>query len=287
MDIATQQRAILFVMKAFHAFCQTHDLRYGLAYGSLLGAVRHKGFIPWDNDMDVVMPRTDYERLLSLARTEDIAEKVSLLHYSKDPKFHYGIIRIVDLRTKVSSPHVREYPERGGLWVDVFPMDTYPLDSSGRPRSFLRRGALFFFKVFQHCSLYAVRDGEVGGKRNSLRRLLYALYPDKNNRHARHVDRVAQSFPLPHHAEPHLLWDAVEWGALHMVCSAACFGELQLLDFEDTQFFGFAPDTNAALLEALYGPCWHELPPPEKRIAHPIDVQRVEVPPCRDADETF
>ena len=54
----------LGIMDEIDAICREHDLRYYLAYGSLLGAMRHGGFIPWDDDMDIVMPRKDYEKLL-------------------------------------------------------------------------------------------------------------------------------------------------------------------------------------------------------------------------------
>lgn len=62
------QMQLLEAMKAFDSFCREHEIRYTLAYGSLLGAVRHKGFIPWDDDMDLWMDRENYERLCSLMR---------------------------------------------------------------------------------------------------------------------------------------------------------------------------------------------------------------------------
>ncbi|RDU69371.1 hypothetical protein CQA66_08950 [Helicobacter aurati] len=61
-----QQNGILTIAKDFKRICETYNLRYSLAFGTFLGAVRHKGFIPWDDDMDFFMPRQDYDRLIDL-----------------------------------------------------------------------------------------------------------------------------------------------------------------------------------------------------------------------------
>ena len=62
------------ILDCFDSFCREHGLSYFLAGGTLLGAVRHKGFIPWDDDIDVIMPRPDYDRLLEIAREEDFGQ---------------------------------------------------------------------------------------------------------------------------------------------------------------------------------------------------------------------
>ena len=61
----------LELLKDFDQFCKKHNLKYSLCYGTLIGAARHKGFIPWDDDIDVCMPRPDYERLLTLKASYD------------------------------------------------------------------------------------------------------------------------------------------------------------------------------------------------------------------------
>ena len=61
----------LNILKSFHVYCEKYGLRYILGYGTLLGAVRHHGFIPWDNDVDILMPRNDFKRFLEYTKRSE------------------------------------------------------------------------------------------------------------------------------------------------------------------------------------------------------------------------
>ena len=113
------------VLVEFAKYCDENNLRYHLAYGTLLGAVRHKGFIPWDNDIDVTMPRPDYEKFRKLVCEKEVASNISCLDYKYCDTFPF--IKLVDNRT-ICKEHFLVTESNMGLYIDVFPMDGFPKD---------------------------------------------------------------------------------------------------------------------------------------------------------------
>ncbi|SFO26621.1 lipopolysaccharide cholinephosphotransferase [Pseudobutyrivibrio sp. UC1225] len=111
----------LEMMDKFDKICKDNNLIYFLAGGTLLGAVRHKGFIPWDDDVDLAMPRPDYEKLLSLYT--DNKEAFGFLSVVKFGDDGYGIpfAKIVHNNTLIKVGN----KEQGGLFIDIFPMDGF------------------------------------------------------------------------------------------------------------------------------------------------------------------
>ncbi len=112
------------ILKWIKRICDQHHLRYWLAYGTLLGAVRHKGFIPWDDDIDIHMPREDYERFILIAN-EQRSDHFSVKSCTSDEDYYYEFAKVVDTRTDLKEDNVKPIPGMGA-WVDIFPLDGVP-----------------------------------------------------------------------------------------------------------------------------------------------------------------
>ncbi len=104
----------------FDEICRENGLRYSAGTGTLIGAVRHKGFIPWDDDIDVIMPRGDYEKLLAL-QYED--ENYKIMNYRYCKGYFHTFTKMIDKRTKIIEPMRAE--KNMGVFVDIFPTDYF------------------------------------------------------------------------------------------------------------------------------------------------------------------
>ena len=115
----------LELLKLFQKVCEKHNITYFALGGTLLGAVRHKGFIPWDDDIDVGIPRPDYERLCGILEKENLGENVRFhtFHNNKDYIRYFG--HLEDTSFKIVR-HDKMKAEETYAWIDLFPLDAMP-----------------------------------------------------------------------------------------------------------------------------------------------------------------
>ena len=111
----------LDILNYVDCFCRENNLKYIMNYGTLIGAVRHGGFIPWDHDIDISMPRDDYEILISKFPQDG---RYRVLDYRSDDNYYNNFIKIIDTKTAiVDNRNDKTY--ESGLFIDIFPMDRF------------------------------------------------------------------------------------------------------------------------------------------------------------------
>lgn len=124
MELKDVQKEALKILLSFVRVCDENNLIYYISGGTYLGAVRHHGFIPWDDDVDVAMPRKDYNKFLEIAEKE-LPEGYTINHFTRNKKSMYYVPKIENSKIKLLSRIAREEKEVD-LWIDVFPLDGLP-----------------------------------------------------------------------------------------------------------------------------------------------------------------
>lgn len=154
-DIRPVQLRVLDILLAVDQVCRKQNLRYYIIAGTLLGAIRHKGFIPWDDDLDIGMPRKDYEKFMSHAK-EWMPEYFEAINGQNDPEYPLSFAKIQDARTTLIERKHLKYT--GGIYIDVFPLDGVPNNKLVQIWHFTR------FAYFNKMLYFIFRDPYKHGK---------------------------------------------------------------------------------------------------------------------------
>lgn len=149
-DLSTIKQIELEILDEFLRICNMYDLKYFLSGGTCLGAVRHQGFIPWDDDIDISMPREDYERFCSIAQDE-LDERFVLQNYFTEPNCGLVFGKIRRKGTLYSETYSAHLDMNQGVWIDLFPYDKVSDDAERRNKLYNK---ITFWK-----NLYIIRCG--------------------------------------------------------------------------------------------------------------------------------
>ncbi|WMJ22937.1 LicD family protein [Paludicola sp. MB14-C6] len=127
VDLKEFHDVLLEILIEFDRICRKYDIKYSLAWGTLLGAVRHQGFIPWDDDVDIIMPRKDYEKFLKLS-SQELNNNYFLQSINTETAYQYNITRIRKNNTAMIYSNWKNAGFHQGIYMDISPIDHIPDD---------------------------------------------------------------------------------------------------------------------------------------------------------------
>ncbi len=249
------------VMKFTARFCQEHGLRFYSCGGTMLGAVRHGGFIPWDDDIDLYMPRADYQRLLEL-RPQLSGTGYDCVAVESEQGYYCPWAKIVDLNTTIWEYSYYRHPI--GVYVDIFTLDYYHLPKEQILKKQHDYSALFisYLKSLKSYSmadyLTMLRKGQFhAALKNICFQLFYRPCTDK---HYQHVLQATDYYGTAEDAEICVCLTS----SMGKVFRTEWFRDCEDMPFEDITLP--VPRKYDDYLTLVYGD-WRKLPPAEKRVS--------------------
>lgn len=256
------QTSELKIFDALVSFLDENNIPYFLAGGTMLGAIRHKGFIPWDDDIDIAIPRPDYERFLRLTKNSPIDGYFPVLS-ARYTNLHYPFIKIIDPNIVISG----KSSDDKNLWVDVFPVDGFPKDIKKSKR--IVRRAKFYKGIMylkQTCFVDLFKEDKTLFNR-ILRVILKPfslLFPAMFC--AKRIEAIAQKYDYSSSS----YCGVIAWGYGIQERIPKKYTEQKSVIFENRRCSGIVGYDY--YLSSLYGN-YMELPPVEKRSTHSIDAR--------------
>lgn len=264
------QQTELRILKEFIRICEKYDLRYYLVEGSLLGAVRHEGMIPWDDDIDVALFREDYEKFLQIA-PQELRHPYECRNFALTKGYIEYITQLVDTTTLIESPYRREV-EVKPLWVDIFVIDGMP--AAGWKQK-LQKFRLLYRKLmlmWSDLDHFVVRRNNRPLYEKVLIRVGNLCHTGailSTNRQLRKMDAAMKK------CDPHKTGMTVNFMSEYKwrsVFPTDYYGEGRLVPFED--FTARIPVQAEKILSSIYGD-YMQLPPEDKRYKHSMKVVKL------------
>lgn len=262
----------LTMLKDVAKFCDDHNIKYYLCGGTLLGAVRHKGFIPWDDDIDIMMPRPDYLRFLELYNGTNPRYVVKGIE--NDDRYWRPFAKVFDLHTELDEPIYNVKGLTNHVFLDVFPVDGIPDDTFTRIKRFREQEILSKLcsaavMNYKSSTVYAGKM-DVKSKiklfiRNTIKfTLITLLKPVSSTYLLKLVNRNAQKTDYRTANYVGTIVDC-HYGAACEMLPKEGFENGVRLPFEDSEFW--AMGNYKLYLQNLYGD-YMKLPPESSRVTH-------------------
>ncbi len=248
------QEKLLEMLKWFHGYCVKNRISYYAIGGTMIGAMRHKGFIPWDDDIDIAVPRKDYVKLIQTF-TGVVDGYLLESPYSENLDYLYSYSKLYDTRTTLIEK--TRVPCKRGVYIDVFPLEGIgdSLDEAQRAfRKFDRKNMILMTRT---CVIRKDRSWYKNASILAARMIPNILLNDKKLSIS--VDKVATNMN-----DDDSIYVANLMGTYRAkeITLREYFGQPTLYQFEDIEIYG--PEKYDEYLTSIYSN-WRELPPVEKR----------------------
>lgn len=262
----------LNILKRVVKVCEENNIRYYLLGGTLLGAVRHKGFIPWDDDIDIALPRADYEKLIKIYGKDKTIEGDYLDHFSTNPNFRYAFARISNDVIKVinrSANKERKEP----ISIDIIPFESLPDNKI----------VLFFYKLrlsfwwsinnmiqFDELVDQKRKRGFVGTILVKAASIVASLFKNMDYHICfNKMEKILKKYPYDMDTEKIINFYAAY--GFDEIFPRSSFSESKMYEFEDSMFCG--PIDYDSVLKAIYGDGYMTPPPENERNKHNTEIQ--------------
>lgn len=254
------QLVLLELLKVFHDYCILKNLKYYAVAGTALGAARHSGFIPWDDDLDVGMPRNDYEKLIE-SFNKDFKEKNYYLEgpqNSLDPTFPYPFSKLYDLKTTLVEDFGRKQIKRG-FFLDIFPLDGIGKDLEEGKKT---KGSIQKWHIIKNLYLYG-KDNDIFVKRlckQFCRSVIHLIF-----RNERGIARIIDEKSKKNDYDKSNYVAALTCYELPILIPKFYLGTPTLHKFEEIMIY--CPEKIDEYLTLNYGN-WRAYPPEAERVPH-------------------
>ena len=261
LTLREAQIATLTIMEEIDRICKVLNINYFILYGTLLGAVRHKGYIPWDDDFDIGMKREDYEKFINYcsSNSEELLP-FKLSNKTNEKGCWYNITRFCDTRYRCEYSGWKDFKETG-LFVDIYPYDGMGKEKDKKYWKRIQVRRLYYVKMIQ----LTTTDKKIPGK-NLLTKILNfpLLFIARRKTSRYYLDKLEKLTTKFTWKDSDFAYCCV-WGDDRKLpfYPKSFFEELCYLKFEGRDFL--APKQYDEFLKVMYGN-YLELPPEDKRI---------------------
>lgn len=252
------------MLKAISNVCDKLDLTYVIISGTLLGSVRHRGFIPWDDDIDIGMPREDYEVFLKEGQ-KLLPSNLFIQHYSTERETNNLYIKVRDVNTVFLENDNQNANICHGIFIDVFPFDRIKTSFCGPKREYYRRRV---FNIISGCYSKEYVESVRNPYKRMVGKLIHKTICSLKDQNSFLKKEDLRRKKLNSCGNDCYLLNMFIWN--DVVTYEELF-DRELMQFGEEEFYG--PKQYDKVLTKYYGADYMQLPPVEKRITHkPLKV---------------